>query len=93
LSKDNSLRGQDKVIAICKELGASHYINVQGGKKLYDQGSFSQHDIKLSFIEPKPIEYQQFVGGGFVSHLSIIDVMMFNTQEHCSKLLQEHSIV
>lgn len=93
LSKDNSLRGQDKVIAICKELGASHYINVQGGKELYEQGGFSQREMTLSFIEPKPIEYQQFVGGEFVPHLSIIDVMMFNDQEQCSKLLQEYSLV
>lgn len=92
LSKDNSLRGQDKVIAICQELGASEYINVLGGKELYDKESFSQDEIKLSFIELKSVKYQQF-DGKFANHLSIIDVMMFNDQEQISKLLKEYSLV
>jgi len=92
LQKDDSLRGQSKVLEICKKLGAAHYINVPGGKDLYDQESFTQENMKLSFIEPKTIEYRQF-GGEFVPHLSIIDVMMFNDQEQCQKLLQEYSLV
>jgi len=92
LQKDDSLRGQGKVLEICKELGASHYINVPGGKELYNQDSFIQQDMSLSFIEPKSIDYQQF-GGDFVPHLSIIDVMMFNSKEQCQRLLQEYSLV
>lgn len=91
LQKDDSLRGQDKVLAICKELEASHYINVLGGRELYDQESFIHKNMKLSFIAPKAIEYQQF-GREFVPNLSIVDVMMFNDQEQCSKLLQEYSL-
>lgn len=78
LKKDNSLRGQDKIIAICEGLGATHYINMPGGKELYDHQSFEAKGIELSFIQPLPTQYSQF-GVEFLPNLSIIDVMMFNS--------------
>ena len=87
LKKDSTLSGQDKVLSICAELGASQYINVPGGRDLYEQKDFSSLGINLSFIEPKLIEYSQF-GGEFEPNLSIIDVMMFNDKEQCSGLLK-----
>lgn len=80
LKKDTSLRGQDKILAICEELGATHYINLPGGKDLYDRQSFDARGIELSFIQSWPTTYSQF-GKEFVSHLSIIDVMMFNSPD------------
>lgn len=92
IKKDTALKGQDKILSICEELNAKHYINPPGGKHLYDYELFDKHGIQLSFIESKPASYNQF-GGEFVSHLSIIDVMMFNDQVQCRKLLQEYSLV
>ena len=91
LHKDNSLQGQDKVLSICEELGATHYINSSGGKSLYEQSSFEQQDIRLSFIEPRSVVYSHF-GKEFVPNLSIIDVLMFNEKEQCSKLLKEYDL-
>ena len=92
LQKDNSLRGQDKILAICKELGAKHYINVPGGKILYDHASFTAADIRLSFIEPRVLEYRQS-GHEFVPYLSIIDILMFNNQQQCQRLLERYKLV
>lgn len=92
LKKDNSLRGQEKILAICEELGASHYINLPGGKDLYNRDDFSQKRIQLSFIEPKSVTYRQF-NNDFVPNLSIIDTMMFNDKLQCSRLLQEYDLV
>jgi len=92
LNKDNGLRGQDKVLSICEELGATHYINVPGGKALYDQPSFAERDLQLSFIQPRAVSYRQF-GKEFVPNLSIIDVMMFNDREQCAELLEEYDLV
>lgn len=92
LKKDNDQRGQEKVLDICKELGASQYINVPGGKALYDKDAFADKGLQLSFIQPKTVPYRQF-GKGFVPNLSIIDVMMFNDQEQCLKLLKEFELV
>lgn len=92
LKKDNGLRGQEKVLAICEELDATHYINVPGGKELYDRRAFEERGIRLSFIQPKTVSYRQF-GNEFVPNLSIIDVMMFNSQEQCARLLEEYELV
>jgi len=91
LKKDVSLKGPEKVLAICDELNANHYINVPGGKSLYDREMFEKAGLKLSFIEPIPIEYKQF-GKEFVPNLAIVDVMMFNDQEQCQSLLREYSL-
>lgn len=92
LKKNNNLCGQDKVLAICEELGASQYINVPGGKELYDREDFARRGLQLSFIQPCPVEYRQ-LGKSYVPNLSIIDVMMFNDQPQCAKLLEEYALV
>jgi hypothetical protein len=92
LQKDNSLRGQDKILAICKELNAKHYINLPGGKGIYDQASFDKMGIKLSFIEPNPIIYSQG-NNEFISYLSIVDVLMFNNRHQCQNLIKEYKFV
>lgn len=92
LRKDNQLRGQDKILAICTELGATHYINPPSGIVLYDRAAFEGHDLKLSFIQPRPVRYRQF-SPDFVPNLSIIDVLMFKSREDCSKLLGKYDLV
>ncbi len=92
LNKDNSLRGQNKVLAICEELGAKHYINVPGGKSLYDHAAFANHGMQLFLIQPRPVSYRQF-GKEFVPNLSIIDVMMFNDKDQCAALLEEYELI
>ena len=91
LTKDTALRGQEKVLAICGELGASHYINVPGGRALYDTKAFAEKGLKLSFLQPIPAAYRQF-GPTFVPNLSIVDVMMFNDREACARLLESFTL-
>lgn len=75
---DHSLKNQDRVLALCEALGATTYVNAIGGVELYSRKSFSERGIELKFIKSKPFEYEQFAND-FVSWLSIIDVMMFNS--------------
>ncbi|MCI5151273.1 MAG: hypothetical protein D3916_18130 [Candidatus Electrothrix sp. MAN1_4] len=91
LQKDNTQRGQEKVLSICHEMRANHYINTSGGRSLYENLLFEKNGIKLSFISSKDIEYKQH-NKPFESFLSIIDVMMFNDREQCLKLIQEYSL-
>jgi hypothetical protein len=86
LAIDHNLRSQDKVIAICKELCATTYINPPGGIQLYSKETFDQNNINLKFIKPGIIEYHQF-DNTFVHLLSIIDVMMFNSKEKIQQYL------
>ena len=78
IEKDNSLKGQDKILHICKNLGATEYYNAIGGKELYDDKSFAANNIKLSFLRTEFQEYPQ-LGSPFVKGLSMIDVLMFNS--------------
>ena len=91
LEKDCSLRAQEKVLAICKILEATEYYNTIGGKSLYSYEDFSLQGIKLKFLKPGISEYEQF-GGDFVSSLSIIDVMMFNSRKTVQKMLREYEL-
>jgi hypothetical protein len=85
LEKNSSLRGQAKVIEICKLLGADEYYNAIGGLNLYSNSVFQDHGIKLSFLKTKEIKYKQF-NDEFVPNLSIIDVMMFNSRQEINQL-------
>ena len=88
LQKDDSLKSQDKVIHICKELYADNYINAIGGQKLYSKEEFTKHNIKLNFIKMNELKYTQF-NNDFVPNLSIIDVLMFNSPEQIKEMLDD----
>ena len=85
IAMDHDLKNQDKVLAICGEVGARTYLNPIGGKEIYSKEDFSRQNIALQFISSKSCEYPQF-GGEFVPWLSIVDMMMFNSLES----LQNH---
>jgi hypothetical protein len=74
------LIGEARIIDICLQEKTSIYINAAGGKNLYDKSSFLENKIELKFLCGIPPEYSQF-NKSFVSGLSIIDVLMFNSKE------------
>lgn len=91
---DESLKGKDKVLALCKCLEATEYYNSVNGIPLYEphRQEFEDAGIRLRFPKMREITYPQF-GNEFVPNLSIIDVMMFNSQEKCRQLLTEYDFV
>ncbi len=89
---DHNLKSQDKVLAICQNLGATEYLNPIGGLELYSKETFYEQGIELKFIKSKPIKYKQF-NNEFVPWLSIIDVMMFNSKEDISKILNQFELI
>lgn len=92
LAKDCSLKGQDKVISICRLLNATEYYNAIGGQQLYSYSEFRKQGIKLCFLKTDKIDYKQ-LGNEFQENLSIIDVMMFNNKEDIKKMLTEYEII
>lgn len=87
IEKNSNLKAQDKIIDICKELKSLNYINTIGGVNLYDEDRFKKEGIGLNFLEAKIINYQQFKDE-FISHLSIIDVLMFNDIDAVRNMLK-----
>lgn len=92
VSKDSSLHAQDKVLDICRSLGATEYYNAIGGQELYDCQAFAEHGVSLHFVKTKDITYRQFKND-FVSNLSIIDVMMFNSAETVREMLLQYELI
>lgn len=88
LDIDQTLKSQDKVIAICKKNNASDYLNAIGGISLYNKEHFSDQDITLHFLKTGNIQYQQF-GKEFVASLSIIDMLMFNSVDSVISMVNE----
>ncbi len=92
MKKNNELKGEDKVIEICKLLNATEYYNAIGGIDLYSFENFRKNNIKLIFLKTNDIIYKQF-DDNFIKNLSIIDVMMFNSRENLIKLLNDYSLI
>lgn len=92
VEKDNSLKGQDKVLAICDALGADSYTNAIGGQNLYSEEDFASLGIDLKFIKSHDIRYRQF-GTEFVYWLSIVDVLMFNSVTDIRGFLDAYDLI
>ena len=90
--KHTELKGKDKVISICKQLGADEYINAIGGQELYDKKEFAENGIRLNFLQANLREYSQ-LKNEFVAGLSIIDIMMFNSKEEIKEMLNDFNLV
>lgn len=87
-----NLRGEDRVIKICQELGADTYINPQNGRSLYNRHEFEARGLELLFLEAHLTEYRQSTSS-FLPGLSILDVMMMNSvNEIKSRLLQDYML-
>lgn len=89
---DHNLRSEEKVIALCQELGAKRYINAIGGLELYNNSTFQQAGLELCFLQSHLPRYPQF-GADFTPYLSVIDLMMFNSQQQLKEMLTDYSLI
>ena len=92
INKNCGARGQEKILDICKALNAKEYYNAFGGQKLYSFNEFRKKGIQLNFIKSKHITYKQF-NNVFQSDLSILDIMMFNSQKRIKEMLEEYDLI
>jgi hypothetical protein len=75
--QDKSTKGANYLIELCQLMRETLYVNLSGGKVLYQPEQFSQAGITLAFIPAETFYYCQ-EAAEFVENLSIIDVLMFN---------------
>ncbi len=67
----------DRLIHMVKALGGLAYLNLSGGKELYEKSYFEQQDIALWFHRMTDLPpYAQQQTQDFFPNLSILDVMM-----------------
>ena len=58
--------GAPRICALCRRLDAEQYINMPGGRALYDGADFARAGLELRFVEP----------GGSASGLSVIHELL-----------------
>lgn len=92
IDKTPGLRSQDRVIDIIKKVGAEQYVNAIGGQELYSKNAFAQHGLQLLFVKPDLLQYKQF-NNQFIPALSIIDILMFNSKEQITAMLDSYNLV
>lgn len=83
IDKDVSLKAQDKVLDICKRLGATKYINAIGGQHLYSREDFANKGIALFFIQPSVD----------LPKTSIMDVLMNNSPENIKVMFENYDLI
>ena len=81
------LRGQARVIDLCRRLGATCYVNPIGGRDLYEANVFRDCGVSLGFlrttIEPRQARFP---------YLSIIHTLMTESDAAISDLLASYRI-
>ncbi len=87
------LKAQERILDICRQENATHYINPIGGIELYDKHLFTEAGIDLHFIKARQVAYTQFGRHDFIPWLSILDVLMFNDVAGIRVLLGEYELV
>ncbi|WP_080239459.1 WbqC family protein [Spirosoma rigui] len=91
------LKAQERILDICRQEGATRYINPIGGVELYDKPTFEQAGIELNFIKAKRVTYPQLSRGtqptDFVPWLSVLDALMFCDVPTVRAMLGEYELV
>lgn len=75
LGLSRTLKGSERILAVCERTAAGHYVNPIGGMALYDPGMFLQVGVRLSFLRGECLPYPQSGTVDFTSGLSILDMM------------------
>jgi hypothetical protein len=77
----------DRLIDICRKLGADTYISGAGGRSYLELGKFDEAGIKVQFQEFNHPVYPQLYGK-FEPYLSVVD-LLFNCGEKSGKIILE----
>lgn len=63
---------EDRVIDICKYVGADEYLSGNGARAYQKEENFNKNGLKLTYISYKPIEYKQ-LWKEFLPCMSVVD--------------------
>jgi hypothetical protein len=88
---DHRLKAEHKVLALCRALEATIYVNAPGGRALYSKPAFAAEGIDLRFLAPRLTAYRQF-DHPFVPALSIVDAMMFNSRDELRAMVTQYDL-
>lgn len=79
-------------LEISKQEKANKYINPIGGKDFFDPKKYKKNNIDINFLEIENVRYSQ-KNNEFISNLSIIDILMFNSKKETKNMLTNYKLV
>ena len=85
--QNQSLKAENRIRDICRKEKSGVYVNLYGGRDLYNAANFDEEGIVLNFIDPMLPTYPQF-SSSFQPGLSIIDVLMHNSKSQVLEMLK-----
>ncbi|MEO8666264.1 MAG: WbqC family protein, partial [Ignavibacteria bacterium] len=90
--ENNDIKGEERIIDICRIEKSEVYVNPIGGVDLYKKTKFDLNGISLKFIKSNELVYNQS-DNSFIPDLSIIDVMMNNSRNSVKNYLNDYTLV
>lgn len=89
LNKDDHLKGQERVLDLCRLVGAQRYLNLPGGRGLYQPEAFTARGMELRFLDPLPCRRRHQVGPTY----SVIDDLMHLDAQQLRNSLADFAIL
>ncbi len=88
----HGLKGQDRILDICKCEDAAIYVNPPGGRDLYDKDIFGKAGIELMFLQPELHKERLRSGTHDGTVLSVLDAMMHNPISTLAGSVKHHGL-
>lgn len=88
----NASAPDEWALEISKELGYTRYVNPPGGLSFFDRQKYKSAGIQIDFLEQQLCPYIQ-KKGFFTEGLSIIDVMMFCSNDEIHDMLSKYNLL
>lgn len=85
-----NLKGEQRIIELCRRLGARHYVNPIGGLPLYGEDRFEASGISLSFLRTR---VPPATLDGSIEHLSILDHLLWHGAIHTRAQLPDYDLL
>jgi WbqC-like protein family len=87
------VKAQERIIAVAKHHGATHYINPANGAQLYREERFAEEGMTLRFLRMDPdLRYAQPGPSEFVAGLSMLDALMNVDRDDLRALLTGYTL-
>ena len=93
INYNHKLKSENKVIDICNSLNGTIYINPEGGKKIYKKENFKKFKLHLKFLYTEDFKYKQFDEKTFITKLSIVDILMFNSKKKVKEIIDNNFVL
>ncbi|MCP4505839.1 MAG: WbqC family protein [Fuerstiella sp.] len=88
----NGLRGQNRILDICRQEGATTYVNPAGGRHLYDHTLFQAAGVELMFLNPEINPLQLAFSESCGPVISILDLLMRNPPDLLQQVIHSSEL-